>query len=190
MPELSAHQFEVVYKSLDINLSNLGCVMLDLEPSIELIKIGNDLEAENCLYYSPNKDRFWIDGFVGKKPHVTLLYGLLGSGEDYRPYIEQVLKDWDLKSVEVEKIGYFDSPYPNEEYRAIVAHVKVTPTLLEGHQRLQFLPHIDTFPGYNAHFTLAYVKKNEVGINCIKMFSSLVEKKFGIINKLNLGGNK
>lgn len=188
--ELSSNQFPKVYEALDISLSDLGCVMIDLEPSIELIKIGNEMEAGKSLYYSGNKEHFWIDGFVGKNPHVTLLYGLLGPAVDYKHLIDKVLEGWELKSVEVEKIGYFESPYPDEKYRCVVAHVKVTPKLLEGHQRLEFLPHINTFPGYKAHFTLAYIKKDNVGIDCIKMFSSIVGKKFSIKQKLNLGGNK
>jgi hypothetical protein len=42
-----------------------------------------------------------------------------------------------------------------------VAHLKIDKDLQEAHDRLQMLPHIDTFPGYKAHFTLAYIKKND-----------------------------
>lgn len=188
--QISAHQFPKVYEALDISLSELGCVMLDLEPSIDLIKIGNEMESGKSLYYSGNKEYFWIDGFVGKNPHVTLLYGLLGPAIDYKQLIDEVLTGWELKTIEVESIGYFESPYKDEPYRCIIAHVKVTPKLLEGHNRLEFLPHINTFAGYKAHFTLAYVKKDKVSIDSIKNFSSLVGKKFNIKDKLNLGGNK
>ena len=186
--ELSSNLFEKMYDDLGIRLPDLGCVMLDIMPSIELIKIKNELKDEDYFYYSKNKDHWWIDGFVAcKTPHVTLLYGLIGPAEMYKPYIDQVLDGWSIKEVEVEKIGYFDSPYDDEKYKCIVAYIKITPNLLEGHQRLEFLPHINTFPGYKAHFTLAYVKDDKVGIKCIDTFSKLVGKKLNIKEKLNLG---
>jgi 2'-5' RNA ligase len=187
--ELSAHQFKDVYQNLGLRLEDLGCIMLEVEPTIELIRIGEKLKANKCLYYAKDKKLFWVEGFVGNKPHVTLLYGLLGVGEDLKPYVDTVLNGWDLKEVEVEKIGFFESPYPEENYKCIVAHVKVTPKLQEGHDRLQFLPHINTFPGYKAHFTLAYVKNEDAGIDVIKEFSALEGKKFST-KGLNYGGNK
>jgi len=187
--EISSHQFKDVYENLGISLESLGCIMLEVEPTIELLRIGNKLEQEKCLYYAKNKKLFWVDGFVGKKPHVSLLYGLLGVGEDIKPYVDRVLDGWDLKEVEVEKIGFFPSPYPDEEYKCIVAHVKITPKLMEGHERLELLPHINTFPGYKAHFTLAYVNSDDTGIDVIKEFSSLEGKKFST-KGLNYGGNK
>lgn len=156
MTKLSAHQFDDMYAELGYDLSKLGCIMLDLEP-LEF-KIN-----ESALYYAKDKKRFWIDGNVASKtPHVTLLYGLLRSGEEFKQHVDTVLDGKLPKSVTIESVDYFDTP-PNidEEYYAIIAHLKITDELQEAHDRLQFLPHIDTFPGYKAHFTLCYVKKNE-----------------------------
>lgn len=155
---LNANQFRPMYEKLSINLDKLGCVMLDIEGS-EIVS-----PPENVLYYTDHPERFWIKGFVaGSVPHVTLLYGLLDSANTtWRDYAGLVLGDWKIADIEIDHVGYFDSPYTDEEYYCIVAHVKITPELLEGHSRLELLPHINTFPEYKAHITLAYIKKDEV----------------------------
>lgn len=195
---LKAHNFPEVYKALNVDLSKLGCVMLDVAP----ISLDGVLAQDGAsdflqtyqgdLYYAQDKSRFWIDGFVGSKnAHLTLLYGLMETAENYRSYIEQILKDWKMADLEIESVGYFSSPYQDDQYFCIVGHVKVTPELLEGHQRLEFLPHINTFPGYKAHITLAYVKADEnVRDHWINAFQSLVGKKLPVKEGLNLGGNK
>lgn len=150
-----AHDFPEIYKELGYDLSKLGCIMLDLKPL-------NLLIDEDKLYYAKNKTRFWIDGLVADKtPHVTLLYGLLRSGLELKKHVDVLVGDILPKSVVIDHVGYFDSPYEDEEYYCIVAHLKITDELTELNERLKFLPHINTFPGYKAHFTLAYIKKDE-----------------------------
>lgn len=194
MTQLNSHQFEEVYQTLGINLDKLGCIMLDLKPLENMYSIAFD-GGEISLYYSPKPERFWIDGWVADKtPHITLLYGLLESGRNYAKHVEKVLNGWRLNEVEIDHIGYFDSPYSDEPYWCIVAHIKVTPELLEGHQRLEFLPHINTFAGYNPHMTIAYINKNQgegyrdsLIEECNKIWSG---KKLEVLPYPNLGGNK
>ena len=193
MKQLSAHQFKEVYEWFGLNLSKLGCLMLDVEP----LKNMYSMEFEGAgvaLYYAKDKERFWIDGWVADKtPHLTLLYGFLHEAEQYRPHIEKVLKGWKLNEVEIESIGYFDSPYPDEPYYCIVAHIKTTPELLEGHQRLEFLPHIDTFTGYKPHITIAYIAKNQgkqYRDDLIGGFNKIWAGKKLKVKRLNFGGNK
>ena len=153
---LKAHDFGKVYEALGLNLATLGCVMADLEPA-EI-----DIKTKCTFHYSENTDRFWIKGYVADlNPHVTLLYGLLQKANNYKWHIDQVLDGWKLDEVEIEDFGYFDSPYADEQYYCVIAHIKVTPELLDGHQRLSFLPHINTFPKYTPHITIAYIDKNE-----------------------------
>ena len=150
-----AHDFTQVYKELGYDLSKLGCIMLDLEP-LEL------LVDKDKLYYASNKDRFWIDGLVADKtPHVTLLYGLLRSGLEMKKHVDTVLSGVDIGSVTIDHVGYFESPYEDEDYYCMVAHLRLTEQLTEANERLKYLPHINTFPGYKAHFTLAYIKKDD-----------------------------
>lgn len=157
MQEINANQFREMYAEMNINIDKLGCIMLDVDGGV-IPKIPN----EDYLYFSNNPDRFWIKGFVaGHTPHVTLLYGLLQSGNTvYRKQVENVLKGWDIKDIELDHVSFFESPYTDEPYYCIVAHIRVTSELLEGNQRLQLLPHINTFPAYKPHITIAYIKKD------------------------------
>ena len=149
--------FEKTYKDLDVNLDKLGCVMLDVEPLKSMI--AKDYKG---MHYSKNPNRKWIKGWVaGNVAHVTLLYGLLDNAHNWEKHIEAVLDFWKMDSIEIEDISYFDSPYDDEEYYCIVAHIKVTDELMEGHQRLEFLPHINTFSGYKPHMTICYIRHDE-----------------------------
>lgn len=158
MQEVNANQFREMYSAMNINIDKLGCIMLDVDGSV-MPKMPN----EDYLYFTKNPDRFWIKGFVaGHTPHVTLLYGLLESGNTvYREYVDKVLSGWGIESVESDHVSFFESPYTDDPYYCIVAHIKVSNELLEGNQRLQLLPHINTFPTYKPHITIAYVKKDE-----------------------------
>lgn len=164
---INAQKFPEVYQWLGINLNALGCVMLPLEftPMPE--------EVAPYLYKSPNPERFWIDGWVAdKKAHCTLLYGLLSKARQLEPHIRKVLEGWFIEVVEIEDVSYFPSPYPDENYWCIIAHIYKDKNLLEGHQRLSFLPHINTFPEYTPHMTLGYIQCSE-------------EKRDEIIQKMN-----
>ena len=199
---MKAHDFPEVYKWLGLNLSTLGCVMLDLEPLpiptyiIQEYETGAQVNYDTWikenLYFAADKTRFWIDGWVADKvPHITLLYGLLETAKNYEPHIEAVLKDWKLEEVVIEDVGFFESPYADEPYYCIVAHIKKTPELIEGHERLCMLPHVKTFPGYKAHMTICYIKKDEkFRDDLINQLRVNVGKKIKVSPNINLGGNK
>jgi 2'-5' RNA ligase len=191
MNQLNSHQFEGIYKTLDINLDKLGCVMLDIEPLNNMWSIEQD-GAGIALYYSKNKDRKWIDGWiVNKVAHITLLYGLLDNAHNWENIIDMALWDWKLDEVEIDHIGYFDSPYEDENYYCLVAHIKVTDELMEGHQRLELLPHINTFTGYKPHMTICYLDKSQgegYRDTMIKHFNECwAGKKLKVKEGLNLG---
>lgn len=192
MKQLNSHDFEEVYKWLGINLDKMGCIMLDLEP-LEKDYLQMFDALEQSLYYAKKKDRFWINGWVANQtPHITLLYGLLSKGKSLEPHIQEVLRGWELEEVEIESVGYFESPYEDEQYYCLVAHIKVTPELMEGHQRLEFLPHINTFAGYKPHFTLGYIQKNEsYRDSLLKLLNQeLTGVKIKVKEEINLGGSK
>lgn len=194
MKELSAHKFPEVYKRLGINLSKLGCIMLDLKPLNNAWSIEYDGAAVS-LYYAKNKERFWIDGWVFDKPHITLMYGLLTPGDEspMKELVPQILEGWEYPQIEVEDISYFDSPYPDEPYYCIVAKIKTTPDLLEANERIKMLPHLNTFPGYKPHATICYLDKkqgDEYRDNMIEYFKTCFVGKKMEVSGLNLGGNK
>ena len=157
MSHVNANQFPDVYTALGINVSKLGCIMLEVEPLqvTELVMKGKE-----DLYESKDPEKFWIAGAVAEhKAHVTLLYGLLEHGLTWKPLVDIVLADWTPPQLVIDSIGVFDSPFANEDYACIVAHIKTTPELLEGHARLELLPHVNTYLEYRPHLTLAYVKR-------------------------------
>src|SRR3712207_8228254 len=76
-PRSTLFPYTTLFRSLGIDLSKLGCIMLDTEP----IKVS-DIIPENSLYYADPEKLKWVQGVVSEKvPHVTLLYGLMRSEE-------------------------------------------------------------------------------------------------------------
>lgn len=194
MKQLSSHNFKEIYQWLGIDLNKLGCLMLDTEPiKTEYYQIMQDgITTYFPEYKAKNKDRFWIDGYVAdKNSHITLLYGFLTEAINYKPHIEKVLNNWSLESVKISDIGYFESPYEDEPYYCIVAHIEVSEKLLEGHRRVEFLPHINTFTGYKPHISIAYIIKDEAIRDdfIAHLKKEWVGKELKIIG-LNYGGNK
>lgn len=194
MAQLKSHDFPEVYKWLGINLNKLGCIMLDVEPLPDMYSIEHE-GAAVALYYAKNKERFWIDGWIADKvAHITLLYGLLEEGKNYEPHIQKVLEGWKLNEVEIDHVDYFESPYPDEPYYCIIAHIKVTPELLEGHQRLEFLPHVNTFAEYKPHMTICYIDREQGTAYRNRLIDSFNKmwagKKLTVKETINLGGNK
>lgn len=185
--QLSAHEFKEIYEQLGIDLSSMGCVMLDLAP----ITIKD--EANYNFYSSTNEKRFWIKGWVaGKTPHVTLLYGLLSPAEQLKEQVRTVLRDWKINEVIVDDVDFFESPYEDEPYYCIIAKIRPDANLIEGHQRLEFLPHVNTFAGYVPHFTLAYLEKNEEARDRLidELRVLLKGQSLKVKPKLNLGSEK
>lgn len=182
--DLSANDFPHVYASLGIDVNKLGVVMADTEP-IPISELVTKPEPD--LYHAADPAHFWIRGAVGEKgAHVTLLYGLLQHGTKIRGEINEVLSGWTLDDVTIEKLGIFNSPYVDEPYKCIVAHLKLTPELLEGHARLELLPHINTFLKYRPHVTLAYVKAGTEKRWMRELGNGLIGKKLAV-TQLNYG---
>lgn len=189
-PQLKSHDFPQVYEDLNIDLNKMGCILIDIEPLSNMYSIEID-GAGVALYYAKNKERKWIDGWVvGKVAHITLLYGLLENGHTWKKHVDAVLSGWKPEGVEIDHVSYFDSPYEDEEYYCIVAHIKVTENLMEGHQRLEFLPHVNTFAGYKPHMTICYIRKDQGEAyrdKMIEQFNKLWSGKKMTVKELNYG---
>lgn len=188
--QLNSHQFEQVYKDLGIDLDELGCIMADVVPLVSMMDPEEFGDKMDYLYTSKNPKRKWIKGWVvGKTAHITLLYGLLENGHTWKKHVDAVLKDWEMKTVEIDHIDYFDSQYEDEPYYCIVAHIKVSDKLQEANDRLQFLPHINTFAGYKPHMTIAYIEKDKKTLdNCLKWMNKAWKgRRLTVKSKLNYG---
>lgn len=146
--QIAARDYPELYEGMDIDFNSLGCIMMDTEkiPVAQYIK-------------NPDEDLFekegWGGGLAGEdSAHVTLLYGLLENGNIWKDKVDMLLKGWELPSVTIEEVSYFDL---GDSY-AIIGLVEKTPELVDGHERLTLLPHINTFSEYHPHITLAYIK--------------------------------
>ena len=141
-------------KRLGINVSTLGCVMLDVRPMALAPLIPSE-----WAHTSTHPNRSHITG-IQTEHHMTLLYGLLENAHHWLTAIDEVLDGWEQKTLIItDQIEVFRSPFPDEPYSCIVARQSDTdPRILDAHHRLSMLPHINTFPGYKPHITLAYVK--------------------------------
>jgi hypothetical protein len=154
--EISAYSFPNLYESLGYADHEWGCIMLNVE-KIKVSELAGGTDDD--LYYSPEKESYLPGAVSEKHAHITLLYGLMESGQAWRKQVNIVLKGWDKPAtLTVDKVDYFDNP--NIDGYCIIAHIKVTDNLLEGNGRLRMLPHIDTFMTYKPHVTLAYIKKD------------------------------
>lgn len=162
MTTKSIHEFSELFKQLDININELGAVMLPVEPFDIFGEGREEILHQEDLYASNDPAKFWIQGDVSEKAHITLLYGLIRPAYVQKNAINTLLETWDRPEYLVpERITIFPSQDKEEPgYAAIVVEVE-DQHLVEAHQRLSYLPHINTFPEYRAHMTLAYVKIEE-----------------------------
>lgn len=183
----SAHQFFPLLLELGYDINKLGCVMLPVEP-FDIFGEGRDAKlSQEDLYASNHPDKGWIAGDVSDKAHITLLYGLIEKAYDQQEAVDKVLETWDRPEYLIpERISIFPSNDDEEPgYAAIVVEVD-DPHLIEANQRLSYLPHINTFPEYRAHMTLAYVKLEEAA----KWRDVLEEAQFHIYVKDGLDYGK
>lgn len=153
---INANMFKDVYKSLGVDTRDMGCVMLDVAPFPVTALVDNG-EYELFQHPEPGDHPHSSGAPAESVAHVTLLYGLLKSASEWAEEVSAVLDGWELPDLTVDHVDFFPSYDPDHDYSVIVAKIVVTPELLEGHQRLQLLPHVDTFPDYQPHLTLAYI---------------------------------
>ena len=194
MTQLSSHQFPQVYADLGVSIPDLGCIMLDVE-SFDVTRHVANGEAD--LYYGTLPQLRYAQGAVAEKSaHVTLLYGLLEPGPAWQKHVDAVLEGWNILSVRISDVSFFPSTAQNEDYSVIVAKIEVSAELLEGHRRLQLLPHVDTFPDYTPHLTLAYIKNGPSGVewaeSALEKWLTTLSPLEGVelsISGINYGGN-
>lgn len=147
---MNAYEVQAL-KTMGVDITKLGCVMLDVEkPNLD------GLIPEEWAYSARNPARHWIKGLDAGE-HITLLFGLLQNANLILYAIDEVMAGWEAGTITVAGIGSFPSSFADEPYACIVAHIEVTVELLDAHSRLSLLPHIDTHPGYKPHLTLGYV---------------------------------
>lgn len=155
--QIAARDYPDLYEGLNIDpraLSNtdfMGCIMMNTEkiPVMQYIKNG----AQDLVESERPEDHTM--GAVSEiEPHTTLLFGLLNNGNMWKDKVDMLLKGWEMPSVTINEVSYFDL---GDSY-AIIGLLEMTPEIVDGHERLTLLPHVNTFSEYHPHITLAYIK--------------------------------
>lgn len=153
----SPYEIADLYAEMGIDLQDLGCVMLDVEPIPieEIVPPG----LEDQLYFSSAFP--YAQGAVGANTgHVTLRYGLITKAYEQREAVYRVLGDLvdSQDEVRITHVHGFPSPLPGAEPYVCIVGAVSSYHLDNANQALGLLPHIDTYPDYRPHVTLAYVK--------------------------------
>jgi predicted nucleotidyltransferase len=105
------------------------------------------------------KDIYDEPGFgIEKEPHVTVLYGFKDDVqlEDVKKVVKKVLNG--PITVEITGVGIFETE--GKPYDVVKFNVK-SKELERMNKLAKKLPHTSTFPNYQPHITIAYVKKGE-----------------------------
>jgi hypothetical protein len=163
MAEPNIHDYPWLLEELGIDVNALGAVMLPVKFREGYLERGYQMGIllEDDLVTDPSK--FWIKGDVTDNAHVTLLYGLLEPGTEpaQAARIKRLLEDWRAPSWL--PITGFEAFPPTQDaevpYSCIVARIgDRNGALAEAHGRLEYLPHVNTFPEWKLHATIAYVQ--------------------------------
>lgn len=136
-----------------IDPSDVGTVMLDVEDDGAAAVLD-----EEMFYTSDNPKLWWVKGRE-LIPHVTLMHGLLPMVD--QEAVDEVLADWEMPTVVANDLTVFPGP-ADEPYDCIVSTRQqgaYQRGLLDAHARLSMLPHMNFYPEYTPHVTVAYVKK-------------------------------
>lgn len=135
---------------------NLGFVGLE----IELPAVYKQVLDREWEYKSPTLE--YVKGF-DVSPHITLIYGLLFQAHEHQDWIDRMLTTWHKPNVVVmPEVEAFFADDGNEPYAAIVLTLgdnQYDLNQLKGaNDELRKLPHVNGFPIYKPHITVAYVK--------------------------------
>jgi 2'-5' RNA ligase len=148
-----------------------GCLMVNLKfKDNSFQKIHNMIDPDD-LYEDPNDDSYGLE----KSPHVTALFGLHDTIKDEE--IEEVIKNFKKPNIKIKDVSLFEP----SDYDILKFSVESS-EMNKLNKALKELPNTNDFPDYNAHCTIAYLKK---GIG-----KKYVEKIKGLINDLEFEPTK
>lgn len=142
---------ENLYELLGIDTGELGCMMVKFStPTILLNQI-----PEHILYHDPADP-----GEYGKvfDSHVSLLYGLLRPAHETREAVDLVLRGLSFSEKFLFASADWFSPL-DQPYDVLYIPPVHKDMFVDAHRRLSRLPHVNLYPEYTPHLTLAYVKK-------------------------------
>ena len=127
-----------------------GCLMAMVSPTAgqSIIKFGKSLIRDSDLYIKQGEE-------YGREtePHVTIRFGFTPDLKDAE--IKKVIAD--VKSFDITSSGI--SIFENEDFDVVKFDINKSGPLMELHERSTVYPHVNSFPTYHPHLTVAYVRK-------------------------------
>lgn len=123
-----------------------GCVMLFFDFP-EMKQIHSLIKPED-LYEDPEDSSFGLES----EPHCTLLFGL--HEEVPTEDIKKILDKYSFTTCQISEPSLFK----NDKYDVLKFEV-YEDSLYKINQELRRYPHTNNFPDYQAHCTIAYIKK-------------------------------
>lgn len=164
---------KIVRTSLSESLSSdnrYGCVML-FSNVPDWNKLVRRIVKEEDIYIDPEDvDEYGYE----ENPHITVLYGIHHDDIIDKSLIHKMIKSIPNLSFSVDNINHFSG----EQYDVIKFNIPKTPELLKIRKEFETeLPNTQTFPNYEPHMTIAYVKKG-LGAKYDKLLKKALKFKF------------
>ena len=140
-----------IFEMQGIQVDKLGCIMAKYWKPLQLLKAIDPL----LVYKDEAKN---IPG-IEMQSHVTLLFGLMKSGLEQMDVVDEALKDWTRSRSAFFKPSHISVFETDNPWDVVVIEPLYVDEFVKAHQALSKLPHVNTFPEYKPHMTLAYIHK-------------------------------
>ena len=123
-----------------------GCVMLDLNVK-NWNKIITDIIDKDDIY---DEEGYGLE----TEPHITLLFGY---GDDVQDKdIKEICEKYIKPTIILSKISIFE----NDDFDVVKFDIE-NDLVIQINKDLSILPHTSTFPDYQPHATISYIKKGK-----------------------------
>lgn len=131
------------------DIKKYGCVMMDAN-----IKNWEDFHLagidEDDIYLKPSDDSYGLE----ENPHITIVYGIHEDEVDPQRMADLIEHHMKPITMTIKEIGVFEG----DEYDVVKYNIPLTGKLQKLRDTFMQIPNTQTFPGYNPHMTIAYVK--------------------------------
>lgn len=146
-----------------------GCVMM--EPNKIKDWKENHLNGieEDDVFIKPSDDSYGLE----ENPHITILYGIHEDEIDPSVIVDMMEQKLKPVKVQIKEIDIFENP----EYDVVKYNVPVTAQLQTYRDMfMKSFPNTQTFPKYEPHMTIAYVKKGTG-----KKYKKILDEPFDVL---------
>ncbi len=133
-------------------INEYGCLMAlpPIEYGYKMVNLAKRIIPSKNLYTDPNDPSY---GYTDQDFHCTIKYGF--SPDLMKVDVARILNGIEPFNIKLKALNLFQ----NENYDVVKFEVEPNETLTELRRRCDSHKNEDKYPTYNAHSTLAYVKK-------------------------------